>query len=271
MPSLLRRALLLLACSAACTDRTQPSSDLGRRFAQHLCAIQAECGCDEDLLIPNCEARVERELLESERRALAAGLELDEACVEETLEYIDALTSCDPSPVIPGCPVYTARAEVGEACEVFDVVPWISDCRTGLSCIRGTCRDLLNLHILYEGELCSDTQADRATGELGECAIGLVCDSEETRTCVPSPHWPPVPTGGECPTLISCVEESYCHTEDVEHPSEESPGICTLRTPEGQACTHPLECTTRCTDGFCEARPPRLCELLDEWWAREGL
>jgi hypothetical protein len=271
MRSAIAIAIAFLAVLApSCTDRVRPSSELGRRFAERLCPIQDTCGCEEELIIPDCEARVAREFLATERRALDAGLELDEACFEENLEHIDALAACTRPAPDPGglCPVYTAHAEVGGACEIYDFLPWVSECRAGLYCDDGFCRDLINPHLLYEGEICSGTQADRPTTDLGECAEGLYCDSDETRTCLPSPLWPPVPTGGVC-TALNCVDESYCHTDDPEGPSEEIPGICTVRTPEGQPCDNLLECTTICTDGICETLPPRMCEALEAWWARE--
>jgi hypothetical protein len=153
----------LAALASACTDRTQPSSAVGRRLAEHLCPIQATCGCDEELLIPSCEARVEREFIASEREALAAGLEFDESCVAPALEDIDSLATCDRPSLGPSCPVYTARAEVGEPCEIFDHVPWMTHCNAGLSCIQGKCKDLDNPHLLYEGEVCSETQANLPT------------------------------------------------------------------------------------------------------------
>lgn len=264
---------LLALLDLACTDRAQPHNELGQRLAQHLCAVETQCGCPRELLIPSCEARVEQEYIATERQALDAGLELDAACFEVTLDYLDGLAACDPVPASPGvgCPVYTAHAEVGEPCENYDFLPWMMDCRAGLQCIQGTCRDLENPHILQEGEICSDTRAQHATGWLGKCTEGLVCDSNETRTCIPSPYWPPVVTGGVCTSPISCVDESYCHTDDPEGPSEEIPGVCIVRTPEGQACDNLLECTTICTDGVCEYLPPRLCETLEEWWIREQL
>jgi hypothetical protein len=267
-----RPLLVLLACTAACTDRTHPHSDLGQQLAQHLCPIQDRCDCDDDEPpIPDCEARVEQELVVTERRALEAGLELDETCVVDVLADIDGFSTCGRPSVGPLCPVYTAHADVGEHCEIYDFLPWMTECRAGLRCIQGTCRDLANPHLLYEGEICSTTQADHRTGDLGECAEGLVCDSNETRTCIPSPYWPPVATGGVCTSPISCVDESYCHTDDPEGPSEEIPGICTVRTPEGQPCDNLLECTTICTDSVCEPLPPRMCEALEAWWAREWL
>lgn len=126
----------------------------------------------------------------TERRALEAGLELDETCVVDVLADIDSFATCGRPPVGPLCPVYTAHAEVGERCEIYDFLPWMTECRAGLRCIQGTCRDLANPHLLYEGEICSTTQADYQTGNLGECVEGLVCDSDETRTCVPSTQSP---------------------------------------------------------------------------------
>lgn len=269
--SLLAALALPAVLAPACTDRTEPSSAVGRRYAQQLCAVQTACDCDEAWLIPSCEARVESLFIEVEREALAAGLELDEDCFERTLDYVDGLPSCTPipDPPIPACPVYTAYAEEGAPCETFSFVPWMTHCRAGLLCIHGTCENLLDPYLLFEGEICSDTQASRPTGDLGKCAEGLICDSEQTRTCVPDPYWPPVPTGGVCLRYDHCVPESYCRTEDPDGPSDESPGICTMRTPDGEACENLLDCSIRCTDGFCELPLPRLCDLLGEWWGQQ--
>ena len=266
----------VLACLAvlapSCTDRTRPQSDLGRRLAERLCPIQSTCECEEEL-IPDCEARVMREFLATEQRALDAGLELDEACFEEHLELIDTSAACTPPIPDPGsyCPVYTAHAEVGEPCEIYDFFPWVSECRAGLQCHQGSCRDRVDPHILHENEICSETQASPPTGNLGECAEGYYCDSDDTRTCLPSPYWPPVPTGEVCASPTPCVPESYCRTAEPDIPSEDNPGICTPRTPEGQPCTHVAECTTRCIEGVCELRTPLLCEVLQAWWAREWI
>jgi hypothetical protein len=264
----------LAALASACTDRTQPSSEVGRRLAEHLCPIQATCGCDEELLIPSCEARVEREFIASEREALAAGLDFDESCVDFTLAAIDSLATCGRPSLGPSCPVYTAHAEVGEACEIIDHVPVISHCRAGLTCIQGKCKDLDNPHLLYEGEVCSETQANLPTGDLGRCVEGLTCDSNDTRTCVPSLYWPPVPVGGVCTHPFICVDGSYCRPNDLDDPdapNEGSPGICTLKAAEGQPCSYVLECELRCLDGFCEHWPPFLCGVLGGWWLREML
>lgn len=276
MLSSFRTLLVLLACTAACSDRTEPHSELGRQLALHLCPIQADCGCDEELIIPDCEARVEREMLETEREALAAGLVLDEACFQDnTLPFIDGLITCDRPPISPGslCPVYTAHADVGEPCEMIDYLPSMTQCRAGLNCIHGTCRDLANPHLLYEGEACADVGLHPSTGAPPECAgEALVCDRDGTGTCVPSPYWPQVPTGGQCTTPFSCVDESYCRPQDLEdNPSEEVPGTCVLRTPVGLPCPLPYECTTLCREGVCQALPANMCEVLQAWWAREWL
>jgi hypothetical protein len=273
MPSL-RTVLVLLFLATACSDRVHPHSDLGHELALRLCPHQAACGCEEERLIPECEVRVEREFLATEREAIDAGLELDQACVEQTLDLIDRLPACDRVVSRPGplCPVYGAQAEVGEACEIYDYLPWVTHCRPGLSCIQGVCRDRANPTPLYEGDICSDTKADHATGWLGECVEGLVCDSDDTQMCIPSPYWPLVPLGGECTTPVSCVDGAYCRSQTVEEdPSEELPGTCAVRTPEGEACVRLLECTTRCIDGVCETLRPYMCEALEAWWARERL
>lgn len=265
---------VLVALAPSCADRTHPYSERGRRLAEHLCAVQAACDCDEELLIPDCEAQVMREFLVTERRALDAGIELDETCFEEMLDYIDGFVSCLPDSEGPGlpCRVYTGQADEGEPCQTYDYFPYMMGCRPDLHCDDGFCRGPVTPHILYEGEICSETQGLRPTGDLGECAEGLDCDITDTRTCIPSPYWPPIPTGEVCASLTPCVPESYCRTPEAEElPSEENPGICTPRTPEGQPCTHLFECTTACTDGICWTPPPRLCGTLEAWWAREHL
>lgn len=264
----------LAVLAPSCTDRTRPDSEHGRRLAEHLCAVQAACDCDEELIIPDCEARVLREFLVTEQRALDAGIERDEACFEEMLAAIDDLASCLPASEDgeASCRVYTAHADVGEPCQIYDFVPFMTECRAGLYCDNGFCRGPITPHILHEGEICTETQGLRPTGDLGRCAEGLDCDSVDTRTCIPSPYWPPISTGEVCASLTPCVPESYCRTAEPEElPSEENPGICTLRKPEGQPCTHLFECTTVCTDGFCWTPPPGLCGTLDAWWAREWL
>jgi hypothetical protein len=40
---------LLAVLAPACTDRTQPHNELGQQLAQHLCAVQAECSCPDEL------------------------------------------------------------------------------------------------------------------------------------------------------------------------------------------------------------------------------
>lgn len=105
----------------------------------------------------------------------------------------------------------------------------------------------------------------------GQCDEGLRCDSQDTLTCVPSPYWPKVSVGGECTHYEFCEDDSYCRPQQGDEVSEESPGICTVRTPEGQSCELLYECTTRCLDGTCEVLPPALCDVLESWWASQEL
>ena len=269
----LRFQLCLLVLASACSDRTHAHSELGHEFALHFCPVHDQCGCEDEIIdtmpIPSCEARVEQEFLASERRVLAAGLELDRTCFEDVLDDIETFTACGYPGGGPYCPVYTAHAEAGEPCEIYDYFPWMTECRAGLRCIQGFCRNIDDPNILYEGEICSDTQADRPTGWLGACAEDLNCDSEDTRTCVPDPYWPPISTGDVCIAPFTCVDGSYCHTENSETPTEERPGVCTLKTPPGQPCDNLVECTFLCIEGVCQAPPPTMCEALQAWWARE--
>ncbi|MCX4240860.1 hypothetical protein [Paraliomyxa miuraensis] len=263
--------LLGLVASLACSDRTQLHSDVGQQIALQLCSIQTECGCAEEHLIPDCEAWVEHEIAETERKAIAHGLELDEDCLHLLLDGIDALATCgvhSPWGWELRCPVYGRNAAAGETCEMFDYLPLMTDCLPGLRCVEGVCRDP-DHPILGEGEICSDTQSSIPTGWLGRCAEGLMCDSRNTRTCVPqSPPSPRIPDGQTCTVAFECEEGSYCRPPEGEYDvSEEVPGICREFTPDGEPCMVLYECSGRCVDGYCEISPPFLCELLEEWVA----
>ena len=141
----------------------------------------------------------------------------------------------------------------------------MTNCRQGLECLSGACRDIDNLPTLQEGELCSDSQGNVPTGFLGTCNVGLVCDSNDTQTCIEAEPITLVPVGGECTAFGTCEMGSYCRPIDGVEASETSPGVCTSPTPAGQACSLAYECERICVDGFCEAPPPLLCEVLGGW------
>jgi hypothetical protein len=225
----------------------------------------------EDVIIPDCEDRVEREFAESERRALDAGLVHDPECMEAFLEKIDALGDCGFHDLDYGsCAVYGGNRDVGEPCEVFDVMPRMSSCRAGLGCPDGLCRDP-DLPILPLGAVCSTEQADLPTGWLGRCDEGLYCDSQDTRTCVPSTY-DPAPLGGECTLPYECLDDNICKPlgNDLQ-PSEERPGVCVERTPVGAPCTLVYECEWYCEAGRCQQPQPSLCYALYNWWASREL
>jgi len=258
---------------AACSVRTQHHSEAGREFAQRLCAIQNNCNCvedfqiTEDIIIPDCETRVEREFAESEQRALDAGLVYDPECMEVFLEKIDALGDCGLNGLHYGpCVVYGGNREEGEPCEVFDVYPLMSSCRAGLGCADGICKDSA-LPILPLGAICSTEQADLPTGSLGRCDEGLLCDSLYTRRCEPT-MYDPAPPGGECTFPYECLDDYFCRPqgEDLE-PSEERPGVCVERTPLDEPCTLAYECEWYCNVGRCWQPQPALCYMLDSWSA----
>lgn len=254
---------------ASCTARTQSLSEAGQELAVRLCAIQDQCGCSSNVLIPDCEESVEREFEENEREALSAGLVYDESCMEDFLERVDALGSCGTTFGAPAreCFVYGADAEVGEPCGIFDGFPLMSSCRLGLSCIDGACMDFLNRPRLPEGAICSEDQSLRPTGDLGDCDEGLQCDSIETRTCIPVPVIPRAPLGEACTIWFGCVDDNICRPQGNDsQPSEERPGVCVERTPPGEPCTLVYECDRICEDGVCQVTPPALCETLSHWW-----
>jgi hypothetical protein len=253
----------------ACSDRPQSHSDAGRRFAEHLCAVQDGCGCADDLIISNCETEVEHEFAESEHKALNAGLVYDTECEAVFLENIDALGACGMAYIDygPACPVYGANHDVGEPCETFALIPGMYGCRVGLECFQGICRDLENPAILPQGEICSVEQATLPTPWLGTCDEGLQCDSLDTRMCIPSTS-DPAPLGGECTHPYECLDGNICKPQgDDLQPSEDRPGICVERTPPGEPCTLAYECDRFCAAGRCEIPPPVLCDALRDWWA----
>jgi hypothetical protein len=254
---------------ASCSVRTQTQSEAGHEFAVRLCAIQNDCGCPSEVLIPDCEARVEREFAENERRARNAGLVYDSSCMQEFLERVDALGTCETMYTEPAshCFVYGADADVGEPCGIFDVFPVMYSCRFGLSCIDGVCTDFVNRPRLPEGAVCSEDQHIVPTGDLGDCDDGLQCDSIDTRTCIPVPVSPKVPLGEECTSYFGCEDRGICRPQgDDLEPTEERPGICVERTPPGEPCTLVYECDRICENGFCQVAPPLLCEALQGWW-----
>lgn len=252
---------------ASCTVRIQDHSELGREFASRLCAAQSECNCAEDMLFPDCEARVERELAENERKALSAGLAYDSACMENVLERLDTLSTCETNypPSGAPCAVYGGNNDVGEPCEFFEAFPLMYGCRWGLTCVDGACAEVPP--ILPQGAICSEDQSFSPTGDLGLCEWGLRCDSLDTRTCVPIPPIPKAPLGGECTELAGCEGRNICRAQAGElQPSDERPGVCDERTPPGEPCTLVYECDRICENGYCQIAPPAACELAHQWW-----
>lgn len=266
----MRRTIFIAAFAVgfgSCSARTQHYSDPAREFARRLCSIQYDCDCSENVVIPDCENRVEHEFVESERHALDAGLVYDAECMAAFLADIDELGTCGVEyPDFDPCAVYGGDQDVGEPCEVLDTIPLMYSCRVNLACIDGVCRDLEN-PILSLGAICSTEQGDVPTGWLGRCDEGLRCDSQDTRACVPvmPESWPPL--GGECTIWYGCTDDNICRPQgDDPQPSEERPGVCVEQTPSGEPCTLVYECDRICEDGICQVPPPALCDILRNWW-----
>lgn len=261
-------ALVSALWLCACVRPPAHQSEIAEQVAERLCSTQNDCGCDPEVIIPSCAHEVEGEITRNERRALEAGLILDELCLETYLANLETLDTCEAtlSWSVDDCSVYYGTAGVGDSCLFYELFPPMTNCRQGLECRLGECRDLDNLPILQEGEICSDDQGNVPSGFLGECAAGLVCDSRDTRTCIPAAPTQPIPLGGECPAFTDCELGTYCRPpEGADDVSEENPGICTSPTPVGQPCTLVYECERFCEEGICQAPPPALCELLDDW------
>jgi len=263
-------ALITLAVSLpACTERPTLDSDVGRQIADHLCPIQDGCDCDPDHLIPSCDTEVEREFARRERVALEHGLELDPTCLASFLDGIDSIAACERlNGALPDCAVYVGDADVGDACTYYGFLPMMTDCRAGLDCNQGLCRDLVNPTILHEGERCAESLDDPPSGALGKCAEGLQCDFRDTLTCVPRAPIPIIPEGGTCDDSNVCTLGTYCRPpEGIDYASDEHPGTCSAPTPTGQPCSLEYECDEYyCEAGTCQPPPISLCRLLPAWW-----
>lgn len=260
---------------ASCGVRTPtPHGEVGREVALRVCALQDQCDCSAGALISDCQERVEREFAEDERKALDAGLVFSRSCLDGWLEWLDALGTCERSypEHEPLCPIYGNDHDVGEACELFDVSPMMYGCRPDLSCIDGSCTDFANRPRLPEGAICSVDQHIVPTGDLGECAEGLQCDSADTRTCIRVPASPKAPLGEECSSPFGCEDDGICRpqADDVE-PTDERPGTCVERTPPGEPCTLVYECDRICEDGLCQVTPVAACEVSTGWSALLGV
>ncbi len=263
----------VVAFLAACTDRVDVSSGVGRQVAERLCPIQSNCSCDEYFddhqEISRCEAEVEQEIGQHERQALDRGLVLSSDCLAVFLDEIDGSSACGSGPPwqTESCPVYSGTAEVGEPCQIYEFFPVMTDCRPGLACREGLCRNVESPPILDEGEICSETQSILPSGFLGMCREGLICDSNDTRRCITYVEPPRIPLGEECAAFFSCEGDSYCRPQEgTSGISEEMPGICSAPTPTGQPCSFALECEEwLCEVGTCTSTPPKLCGALKYW------
>jgi len=267
-PALGALALIAIACLNACSDRERFESELGREVAEHLCSIQADCDCDADRLIPECDAEVEREVGRNESEAIRRGLVFDPECLEAFLENIDALGSCERVTEwqSESCAVYHGAADVGDPCSYYEFYPPMTDCRPGLYCREGVCLNLQNPTALEKGDICYDPQGITPSGYLGQCIDGLACDSRDTRTCIPYSPPSTVTVGGECAEFYLCERGTYCRPpEGADDVSEEAPGICTVPTLAGQPCSLIYECDWLCEAGICQPPPVALCGVLDGW------
>lgn len=274
------RVAVLCSFLTACTDRTFVSSDLGRELAERLCPIQDTCDCEMELLISNCETRIERDVAMGEARSRERGLTLNKECTRSFLNFVESLGACDASydhDIDPYCAAYTGSRDIGESCMVYGWFPLMSDCRRDLTCVEGTCWNLGNP--LLEGEICAEPGATIPSSMLGRCSEGLECDVQDSRTCISIPPAPPpppkTPIGEACVRRSECVDGAYCRPNDGRVESlERGPGTCTPFTSDGEPCTYLTECANFCVDGGCVILPPNppvLCGFLDEWWLSREL
>ncbi len=259
--------------SGACTDRTGVSSEVGRQVAERLCPVQSNCSCGEHFddyqPFPRCEDELEHEIGQHEREALDHGLEFSAECLAMFLDDIDRFSACGSEIAWrpEACPVYSGAADVGEACELFEFFPVMTNCRPGLVCRQGFCHNIDSPPLLDEGEICSEMQGNVPSGFLGMCREGLFCDSRDTLRCMPYIDSPKEPLGSECAAWSVCEDGTYCRPpEDADDVSEESPGTCTAPTPTGLPCAFVHECEEwLCEEGTCTRPPSQMCLVLRRW------
>jgi hypothetical protein len=274
--------------------------DYCRPLASSLCASAASCGCGAVLPggrldVAACTARFEAECAAAWGPFVSAGARIDAAraaaCAVTIAERspdcgppsgIAAFALCEPFALdpaglgetcatpycaggagrcrmTPGGGTCEARGESGAACEDM------FSCATGLACLEGTCRTLLDegasgcaddLACLpplrcVAGACRAAVPAEGTCGETRECAHGLVCEAGRCATraagpcdadapcgsgegCAAPPSCrAPLGAGATCRENLDCAPTLYC---------EDASKTCVARPADGETCGNGVIC-----------------------------
>lgn len=239
-------ALLALALPAACATP-------GERHADAACAAlrACECAAANDLAAPGgaprtCEDRLTDALDDRLDRARAAGLTVDDACLEWWNEQWSALGCASTidggiadERACGACRRVHGDGGEGASCALVDGE---DPCAQGLVCRDERCVDPCARHT--EGEACDDGIAceEGTSCHLASGADAPICVADEGRACAiqePADCYIPPPA---CPSPLGCVD-----------------GLCGPGRAPGAACAASDECAGAaiCADGVCVEGTPR--------------
>ncbi len=201
----------VLLASCGCAVRDLPDLVVAPQVAEQICAVQSMCDCDQELLIPDCESTVEDDIGRREAQAIEAGFEFHQDCLDKILAQLPQLAECGSVgggvPPAEFCPAYSGTAEVGAACFFYEFFPPMTNCRRGLECDSGICREpsaYVPKEPIAIGETCQDDIP---------CEFGSHCrldenDSDESGVCTEN-----TPAGARCELVQECdyiCEDGTC-------------------------------------------------------------
>lgn len=235
-----------------------PEDDAAGALAKMICELMMEvCECSQ-VPFPSLQACIDAstaQLAGSFQDAMAAGLTYDAACMGEVIDWWRVTVRCrtlselaadlQVSLAGPSCKVYSGSGAVGDGCTNY-YQAFGDTCAVGLSCLNGTCSEVVVPTPKAEGEACE-------AGDL--CEAGTLCqppadDPQGATTCVRLPGL------GE-PCQAGCDLGLLCEIPDgqFEGTCEDPPGV-------GEPCAiGPYECD----DGlYCGFDPNTLAEACLE-------
>lgn len=245
-------AMLLLPLVSSC----KPEESLRTDLFSDGCAQLFSCGCIGTRFddAKQCEEVQAGQFAGTVERAEAAGLMIDEACVQANDIYLRLACATDEDEApeeCSYCAVAHGTVALGQPCIDGDNS---SDCAQGLRCDAEVCVDPCAKP--KPGEVCRDP----ITLDIADCEEGLYCASSgmcapvaginepcEEAPCaegflcialvgMPLLCEPLEEEGQECISPFSCVEGLLCDSES---------GTCTPRPGAGESCY-----SGDCTDGL---------------------
>lgn len=268
--------LLLAACGDGSDHPPVAEDDLAATFADVICDLQQQCGCESMLTPEECRMTSTQAFAMFLAPAMEFGLTYDAQCGGEGVglyrdigcgEVEDAIDedACRP------CKLYYGSKALGAACSQVSMLGY-DDCVQGLlcdgeicadpcdraaegePCLARSCADGLTCVVMNEG--AEQTSACVRPAKLGEsctevfCDDALICDGM-TATCVAPPK-----VGEECNG--TCAEGAWCEV------SASMTWVCRATKPAGEACVNGEECTSGSCDFAtmtCEADEAFVCQL----------